>query len=56
MNEKVKQCFAPHVLVHSLLGVGVGIVLTVAFPALQQVWLGVLLIAVAVVADAMRKE
>ncbi len=51
----MKACFTPHVLMHSLIGLGIGIVLTSLIPALQIVWLGVALIVIAVVLDMMRK-
>lgn len=56
MNKKMKACFTPHVMMHSLFGLGLGIVLVALFPGLQMLWLGLLLMVVAVVLDAMRKE
>lgn len=55
MNAKMKQCFEPHVLMHSLFGVGLGIVLVSLAPSLSNLWLGVGLIVVALVVDMMRK-
>lgn len=51
----MKDCFTPHVVMHSLFGLGLGIILVNLIPSLNMIWLGVLLAAVAVVLDAMRK-
>lgn len=56
MNKKMKEYFTPHVLMHSLFGLGLGIVLTSLIPAVQSVWLGVALIVIALVLDMMRKD
>lgn len=56
MNDKMKSCFTPHVLMHSLFGLGLGILLTSLVPALSMMWLGVVLIVVALGADMMRKS
>ena len=55
MNDKMKDCFTPHVMMHSLLGLGLGIVLLHFVPSLQNLWLGVGLIVVAMVLDMTRK-
>ena len=55
MNDKIKECFTPHVLMHSLFGLGLGIFLSVLFPSLSAVWLGLVLMAVAVALELMRK-
>lgn len=55
MNEKMKECFAPHTMMHSLFGLGLGVVLATLFPSLQMIWLGVGIMVVAVVLDMMRK-
>lgn len=55
MNAKMKECFTPHALMHNLVGVGLGIVLVALFPALNMLWLGLGLMAVAFVLDLMRK-
>ena len=55
MNEKMKQCFTPHVMMHSLFGLGLGLLLAGLFAGLAQPWLGVVLMVVAVVLDMMRK-
>lgn len=56
MDKKMKSCFTPHVLMHGLLGLGLGILLATLFTGLQNVWLGVLLMVVSVVLDFMRKK
>jgi hypothetical protein len=56
MNAKVKECFTPHVLMHSLFGLGLGLLLAAVFQDLRQAWLGLVLMVVAVVLDMMRKE
>ena len=55
MNDKIKECFTPHVLMHSLFGLGLGIFLTALFPSLSILWLGLVLMVVSVVLDYMRK-
>lgn len=55
MNGKMKECFTPHAMMHNLMGVGIGILIVVLIPALNNVWLGVGLVVVALVADSMRK-
>jgi len=56
VDAKVKSCFTPHVLMHSLFGLGLGIVLVTLVPSLGVMWLGLVLIVVAVVLDFMRKK
>lgn len=56
MNAKMRSCFTAHIAMHSLFGLGLGIVLATAISGLRTVWLGVGLMAVAFVADAMRKD
>ena len=55
MNEKMKSCFAPHVMMHSLFGLGLGVLLVAVIPGLRNVWLGLILMAIAVVLDFTRK-
>ena len=55
MNKKMKECFAPHTMMHSLFGLGLGVLLSALFPSLATVWLGIVLMIVAVVLDMMRK-
>ena len=56
MNEKIKECFTPHVMMHSLFGLGLGITLAAVVPALASVILGVLVMAAAVLLDYTRKQ
>lgn len=55
MDKKMKECMQPHALMHSLAGLGVGLLLATLVPALQMVWLGVVIVVVAVAMDMMRK-
>jgi len=51
----MKECFTPHVLMHSLFGLGLGLLLAALIPSLANVWLGVVLVVVALGLDLMRK-
>ncbi len=55
MNEKMKQCFTPHAMMHSLFGLGLGLLLATLISGLRLVWLAVVVMVVAVVLDMMRK-
>lgn len=55
MNDKIKDCFSAHTIMHSLFGLGLGLLLATLIPGLQLVWLAIVLMAVAIIADAMRK-
>lgn len=55
MNAKMKACFEPHALMHSLFGLGLGILLVSFIPSLSMAWLGLGLMVVSVVLDTMRK-
>ena len=55
MNAKMKECFTPHAIMHSLFGLGLGITLVALLPSLSILWFGIVLMIVAVGADAMRK-
>lgn len=55
MDKKMQQCFTPHVMMHSLFGLGLGIVLINLIPGLNMLWLGIVLIVVAIGWDMMRK-
>jgi cytochrome c biogenesis factor len=56
MDEKMKSCFTPHVLMHSLFGLGLGILAVAVIPGLRSIWLGLILMAIAVVLDMTRKS
>ena len=54
----MKGCFTPHALLHSLAGLGVGLVLVALVPSLvaNALMLGVILVVVAIVGDMMVKK
>ena len=51
----MKECFTPHALVHSLAGLGVGLVLVGLMPnlAMSGVMYGIIVVVVAIVLDFM---
>ena len=55
MDKKLKECMKPHVLMHNLAGLGVGLILVNFIPTLvdNALMLGVLVLVVAVVGDFM---
>ncbi len=55
MNEKVKECFTPHVMMHSLFGLGLGLTLAALIPGLASVLLGVIMMVAATALDYSRK-
>jgi len=55
MNAKMKACFTPHVMMHSLIGLGLGLLLSALIPSPSSVLLGLIVIVVGVVLDMMRK-
>lgn len=56
MNAKMKSCMTPHVMMHGLFGLGLGIILVALFPALGMIWLGLVICVIAIVWDMMRKK
>ncbi len=56
MNAKMRSCFTPHVMMHSLFGLGLGILLVSLVPSLAVMWLGIGLMVLSVVMDMMRKS
>jgi len=56
MNNKMKSCFSGHVMMHSLFGLGLGLLFATWFTALRSIWLAVILMVLAVVLDMMRKD
>lgn len=56
MSAKMNECFKPHAMMHSLMGLGLGIILVNLVPALNILLLGVALVVVAMVLDYMRKS
>ncbi len=55
MDKKMKECFTPHVMMHSLFGLGLGILVVSLIPSLGMLWLGVLIMIIATVLDMTRK-
>jgi hypothetical protein len=55
MPAKMKGCFTYHVVLHSLFGLGLGVLFVSLIPSLGMWWLGLVIMAVATVLDAMRK-
>lgn len=55
MDKKFKECMKPHALLHALAGIGIGLILVNLIPTLvdNALMLGVVVLAVAVVADFM---
>ncbi len=55
MDKMMKECFTPHALVHSLAGLGVGLVLVGLMPnlAMSGVMYGIIVVVVAIVLDFM---
>lgn len=55
MNAKMKSCFTPHAMMHSLFGLGLGIALVSLVPSLGSLVIGVGIMVVAFILDSMRK-
>lgn len=55
MDKMMKECFKPHALVHSLAGLGVGLLLVGWMPnlAMNGVMYGLIVIVLAIVLDFM---
>lgn len=55
MDKKIKECMKPHALMHSLAGLGLGLILVNFIPTFADnaLMLGVVALAVAVVGDFM---
>lgn len=56
LDAKMKECMKPHALIHSLTGVGLGVLVATAFSGAigaNGIMLGVLLIAAGIVGDMM---
>ncbi len=56
MNAKMKSCFTSHVIMHSFFGLGLGLLLSALIPSLANIWLGIIIIVVALGLDMMRKS
>ncbi|MDE2025523.1 MAG: hypothetical protein KGJ07_03450 [Patescibacteria group bacterium] len=55
MDKKMKSCFTGHIVMHSVFGLGLGLLLASWFQGLANMWLGLGLMVIAVILDAMRK-
>lgn len=56
MDKKMKACFTQHAISHSLIGLGIGLILVNFVPALNNVVIGVVVVVVGVGLDMMRKN
>jgi hypothetical protein len=57
MNGKMKDCFTPHAIMHSLIGFGLGLLVGAIFA--QMLWLGIIAVVIVIVGtawDMMRKD
>lgn len=52
--QSTKECFTYHVVQHSLFGLGLGVLLATLIPGLQNIWIGIVVMVVAVLLDMMR--
>ena len=54
MKMDLKRCFTPHALLHNLFGIGLGLILVNLVPGLAAsgLMLGIVVVVVALVADA----
>jgi hypothetical protein len=57
MNQKMKECMTPHALLHTLTGIGVGLILAGLSPGIygMAVTLGVVLTGLGIVGEFFRK-
>jgi hypothetical protein len=55
LSKKMQACFTPHVMMHSLFSLGLGLLLASWFPGLANMWLGLVFMVVGVAWDMMRK-
>ena len=58
MNMDMKECMKPHALLHSLTGIGLGLILVALMPSLvgNALMLGVVVVVVGIVGDMMVKK
>ncbi len=52
----MKECFSGHAVMHGLFGLGLGVLLTTLITSLQNIWIGIVLMVIAVLFDMMRKK
>lgn len=55
MNAKMKSCFTSHKMMHSLTGLGIGLLLAALIPSLANMWIGLVIIVIGIGLDMMRK-
>ena len=55
MDKKIKECLSPHALMHTLTGLGLGLLVAALVPSLAVWWIGAAVVAVAVVLEMTRK-
>ncbi|MBI2616675.1 hypothetical protein HYW55_00915 [Candidatus Gottesmanbacteria bacterium] len=53
MDKMMQECFKPHPLLHTLGGVGLGLIVAALWPDLATVTVGVVVFAVAIVGEFM---
>ncbi len=56
MDKKMKACFTPHVIMHSLFGFGLGILAVSIIPSLGMAWLGLIICVAVILLDMVRKS
>ncbi len=56
MTDKMKACFTPHIMMHSLFGLGLGLLLAPWLMGWPLMWIGAGLMIIAVILDMMRKS
>jgi len=55
MNAKMKDCFTPHSMTHSLTGAGVGIIVANLIPSINSLMAGLIILVIGIVLDMTRK-
>lgn len=55
MNKKMRECFTPHAMIHSLTGVGIGIIAANLIPILNSLMVGLIVLVIGIIWDMMRK-
>jgi hypothetical protein len=50
------SCFTYHIALHSLFGFGLGLIAVTLLPSLQNVWYGLALVGIVLIADAVSKS
>ncbi len=52
----MKSCFSAHIILHSLFGLGLGLLLATLVPGLQLVWLAIVLMVIGAFGHVMVKH